>query len=99
MPIPEKKITIETHEVWVIRRPKNAARGWCSRCRAEVFLLTADETSRLTGESVRAIFRRIELNQIHFLESPSGGVLLCLPSVMAERPHGELPTGQIKGPT
>lgn len=99
MPIPEKKITIETHEVWVIRRPKTAAHGWCSCCAAEVSLLTADEASRLMGESVRAIFRRIELNQFHFLESPSGGILLCLPSVMAERPYLELPVSQIEGPT
>lgn len=87
MPIKQKKITIETREVWVIRRPKTEARGangWCVLCAAEVEFLTADEASRLTGESVREIFRRIELSQLHFLESPAGGILICLPSLMAD---------------
>lgn len=87
MPIKRKKITIETREVWIVRRPKTATHktsGWCETCAAEVELVTADEASRLTGQSVRAIFRQIELTQLHFLESPSGGILLCLASLMTD---------------
>ena len=87
MPIKQKKITIETHEVWVIRRPKSEARpvnGWCALCSAVVELVTADEASLLAGVSIRELFRRIELSQFHFLESPTGGIWLCLPSLMAD---------------
>ncbi len=88
MPIKQKKITIETREVWVIRRPKSVAcpvNGWCALCSAVVELVTADEASLLVGVSIRELFRRIELSQLHFLESPTGGILLCLPSLMADR--------------
>jgi hypothetical protein len=84
MPIKQKKITIETREIWVIRRQKKAAHGWCVVCGVEVELVTADEASRLTGASVRAIFRQIELSQLHFVESPEGGILICLPSLLAD---------------
>ena len=50
-----KIVTIETHEVWVIRRPKSEARGWCDRCATEVELLTADEASRLLSQVKRIV--------------------------------------------
>lgn len=78
-----KIITTETHEVWVIRRPKKQASGWCEKCEAMVELLTADEAARLTGSSVRAIFRQLELDQFHFRESVAGEISFCLPSVLA----------------
>lgn len=93
MPIKRKKITIETREVWIVHRPKTAAHRsseWCVVCAAEVELVTAEAASRLTGQSVREIFRRIELAQLHFLESPTGGVLLCLPSLLADHFGGKL---------
>lgn len=88
--MPKKKtITIETHEVLVIRRPKKEARGWCEQCAAEVELLTADEASRLTGRSLREIFRRIELAQFHFWESSAGGILLCRASLPVREVHSD----------
>lgn len=80
------KIRIETHEVWTIRRPKNVARaasGWCVSCSAEADFLTTEEASQVIRQSLREIFRRIELSQLHFLESTTGGILICLPSLMA----------------
>lgn len=82
----QKTITTETREVWIIRRPKKQASSWCEKCAAMVELLTADEAARLTGFSVRAIFRQVELDQLHFWESETGGILLCLPSVNVLRP-------------
>ena len=79
----KKTITIETHEVLVIRRPKKQASGWCDKCAAIVELLTADQAAQMKGVSVRVIFRQIELDQFHFWESEAGGILLCLPSVLA----------------
>ena len=78
-------ITTETQEVWIFRRPKTHARGWCERCSTEVELLTADEAAQVAGTAVRAIFRKIELEQLHFLESATGGILICLPSLLADQ--------------
>ncbi|HQR36444.1 MAG TPA: hypothetical protein PLK30_27210 [Blastocatellia bacterium] len=84
-------ITTETHEVWVYRRPKKQVRGWCETCSAEVELLTADEAARLTGGSLRGIFRQIELDQLHFQEAPTGEISICLPSLLAGQPYLEMP--------
>ena len=81
----EKKteITIETSETWIIRRPQHATEGWCSSCNARVELVTPEEAALLAGIGLRQIFRRIEQAQLHFLEPPAGGVLICLPSLSA----------------
>lgn len=82
----KKTLTIKTHEVLVIRRPKKEVRGWCDRCAAGVELLTADEASRLTGKSLREIFRHIELGQLHFQECPAGGISICRTSLLPDQP-------------
>ncbi|HMY72946.1 MAG TPA: hypothetical protein PLQ88_14105 [Blastocatellia bacterium] len=82
----EKKteIKIETREIWTIRRAQPARHGWCFSCNARVELVTPEEASLVTGTGLRQIFRQIEQAQIHFLETPAGGVLLCLPSLVAK---------------
>lgn len=78
-----KVITTETHEVWVVRRPKTQVSGWCEKCEATVEMVTVDEAARLTGSSLRVIFRQLELDQFHFRESAAGEILFCLPSMLA----------------
>lgn len=79
----EKKteVTIETREIWTIRRAQPARQGWCFSCSALVELVTPEEASLITSTGLRQIFRQIEQAQIHFLETPAGGVMLCLPSL------------------
>lgn len=87
------EITIETHETWIIRRTQpapQAPQGWCSRCDAQATLLTPEDAARLTGSSLRQLFRQIEQAQIHFLETPEGNVWLCLPSLISEEVSDKL---------
>ena len=85
MPPQKTEVKIETHETWVIRRLKRTTDGWCQRCARQVVLVTPEEASLITDAGLRQIFRHIELAQFHFLESTSGGILICLPSLLAER--------------
>jgi len=96
----QTKITIETREVWIIRRPDHVVRGWCGRCAAWVEMVTGEEAAHLIGVGVRAIFRWIEQARLHFTETPAGSVMICLPSLLADRPSDplELSAGQTDRP-
>ena len=96
--VPKKtEISIETHETWVIHRLGQCAearaesQAWCQICAAAVELLTPDEAAALTGKSLRQIFRQIEQMQLHFLETPTGKILICLPSLLADAKDGKEP--------
>ncbi len=82
----QTKITIETREVWIIRRPDHAVRAWCGGCAAWVEMVTPEEAAHLTNIGIRLIFRWIEQTRLHFSETPAGSVMICLPSLLADRP-------------
>ena len=73
--------TIETHQVWIIRRQRSSNRPRCSECREQDGMLTPEEAARLTGASTRDIYRRVEAGLIHFMEIPDGGLFVCLASI------------------
>ena len=79
-----KKITVETERLWVVARRGRRAGAWCEACRAEVRMLGVDEAAALAGLGHRDIFRRVEDGHLHFTESPSGTLLICLNSLMDE---------------
>jgi hypothetical protein len=43
----------------------------------QVPLLTPDEAALLAGVSIRILLRRVEAEQIHFLETTDGRLLVC----------------------
>jgi hypothetical protein len=44
-------------------------------------MVTLNEAARITGISERAIFRGVEASMIHFIESESGALLVCVNSL------------------
>lgn len=80
------EVTIETREVWIIRRPDQAVRGWCGGCAALVEMVTAEEAAHQTSVGIRVIFRWIEQARLHFTETPAGSVMICLPSLLPDGP-------------
>ena len=83
MPAKKTEIKIETREVWIVHRPQHEAQAWCPLCAAQVELLRPEEAAQLIGIGIRLLFRLLEQAQLHFLETPAGGVLICLPSLLA----------------
>lgn len=73
--------TIETHQLWVIRRPRSGSRPRCPECGEQAGMLTPEEAARVTGATTRDIYRRIEAGDIHFRELPHGGLFVCLASI------------------
>jgi hypothetical protein len=77
------EITIEVDHVMMVSRRQRAAGVWCSACGEEVLMLTPDEATSVSRVSTRAIFKMIETEQIHFSETTSGLIRLCLTSLVA----------------
>ena len=49
----------------------------CDACGTEVSWLTPNQVVAVTGTTLREIFRRIERNQVHFIETEPGALLIC----------------------
>jgi len=56
-------------------------RGWCEECRREVTRVTPDEAAALIHVKPRAIYRRLETGELHFVEDGGGAVWICLNSL------------------
>jgi hypothetical protein len=65
----------------VIRSAQSAIDLWCADCAAVVAMVTPERTAQLLGTTPREIYRRIENGELHFAESESGLLLVCLNSL------------------
>ena len=79
-----KKVTVETERLLVISH-YNGAQGWCEGCSATVKMMGPEEAAAFAGLSQRAIFLLIESSQLHFTETPDGGLFICVNSLL-EKP-------------
>jgi hypothetical protein len=74
---------IETHQTWIIREPHVSAPAWCPQCARTVRMVTADEAARLVCQTTRTIFLWVETNRLHYRETPTGALLVCLDSLFS----------------
>ena len=83
------EITIETERLLIISKRNTSALGWCAGCNGQVRLLNAEVASRVAGVSPRAIYRLIETDQLHFIETRDQRLLICVNSLsqMTEALH------------
>ncbi|HEX8652673.1 MAG TPA: hypothetical protein VF708_17795 [Pyrinomonadaceae bacterium] len=78
-------ITIETERVLVVsRRPRPTIEGWCDRCDSMVRMVHASEAAARARVGLREICRRVEADQLHFNETPEGGLFICLNSLLEQ---------------
>jgi hypothetical protein len=94
------EITFEATESVTIRRSAGLVRIACKECEPAGEMVTLDQACALSRIGARAIFREIEAGRLHFQESESGSILICLHSL--ERAAQQIssnpnpPTNQIK---
>jgi hypothetical protein len=81
------EITIETEEALVIRRASGSVQAMCAQCGREVPMLTPEEAAILFRVAVRSIYREIEGGQLHFQETATGSVVVCLDSLRKAVPE------------
>ena len=70
-------VRFETRKRAVVWAQGGGVLAWCARCGAEVLMVTPDEAAALTETSARAIFRRVESGELHFVETDKGALLIC----------------------
>jgi hypothetical protein len=76
------EITVETETIVCLRRRSRAAlTRWCPQCAAEVKLVTPEEAAAQSGLSLRAIYRKVEADRLHFSETADGRLFICLNSL------------------
>jgi hypothetical protein len=77
------EITIEIDEITLVKGAGNAsARVWCPGCAAIVTLVPPERAAAIAGVTVRTINRWVEAEIVHFVETESGLLLLCVNSLM-----------------
>ena len=75
------KLTIEIERVLIIRGGAFEQRGNCEACGEVVRLITVDEAAMLAQVGSRAIYRLIEAEKIHFIETSDELLLICFNSI------------------
>lgn len=76
-------ITTETVEVTTIQRSRRVdVRKYCFECSRQVEMLSIDAAVIVTGIRSLELFRLLESERVHFVESTQGQVLICEPSLM-----------------
>ncbi|MCM3871929.1 MAG: hypothetical protein ND895_14695 [Pyrinomonadaceae bacterium] len=74
-------ITIEKHRWTVVRSCRPSVVAWCERCGGHVRMVTPDQAAELAGTKPRAIYRRVESGDLHFVETGAGTLLICAGSL------------------
>jgi hypothetical protein len=77
------EISVETHEVLILRKRDSSVRAWCFECRAEVRMIPADEAIALTGITMTAMLEMVNAGEIHWVWADVCAPLLCLKSLIA----------------
>jgi hypothetical protein len=75
------EITIEATESVTIRRTAGSVRIACSECDPAGEMVTLEQACALLRVGVRAICREIEIGNLHFQETESGSIFICLRSL------------------
>jgi hypothetical protein len=74
-------VSVETRKVTVVRPATETVEFWCENCRRQVPMFLPEAAARLAQVSPRAIYRLIENNQIHCIETDQGEVFVCARSL------------------
>jgi hypothetical protein len=79
MPIAKRiLITAESRELLIIRRVDNRLlTAFCAICSGEVSFITLDEAVEYAQVPTWELIRKLLLDEIHYLETGSGQILVC----------------------
>ena len=75
------EITVETAEVFVVRRSGRARLLLCQQCSRQVEMVTPEQAMVIAGTNSRTIYRWVEAGKIHYAETPEGFLFICLDSL------------------
>ena len=74
------KLTIETERLLIIREGSPYQCAKCEACADVVPLITVDDAAMLAQVGSRAIYRLVEAEKLHFIETRNELLLICFNS-------------------
>ena len=63
-----------------LRQDRHGILLYCEKCGTKVVMLPVETAAVVTGATPRMLYRWIDEEKLHFIESPDGMVLLCAES-------------------
>jgi hypothetical protein len=80
---------VEIHEFYVIRSASGSLPSLCAECATgDALMISPEQAATIAQVSVRAIYRWVEDNVIHYKEAPGGSITVCVKSL--SRHDGQL---------
>ena len=76
-------IFIETSRQFTIRQSETAEQAFCTRCELPAPMLAVEQAADYFRLSRRRVYRIVERQTVHFAETETGAVLICLESLAA----------------
>ncbi|HEV8487357.1 MAG TPA: hypothetical protein VGV87_27660 [Blastocatellia bacterium] len=75
------RITVETHEVLVIKERGNLYHVWCARCGKQTAVISLNDAC-MSGLTADAAQRQVETGRLHLIEIGGGLSFVCLDSLV-----------------
>ena len=76
------EINIQMERLVIVRSRRSTNMvAWCDGCARLTRMLTVDEAATVARTTSRDIYRRVEADQLHFMETPEGSLFICLNSL------------------
>ena len=74
---------VETSSLSIIRPLGSNVYFWCDGCAAQVPMVTPERAAEMAHSMTRAIYRRVERSEVHFVETAAGELFICCASLKA----------------
>ncbi len=75
------EITVETWEETILRGVDRRVVGRCLQCAGEPVMVTPEKMHQALGVPVREIWRAVDSEGVHFVETERGELLVCIRSL------------------
>ena len=75
------EFVIEINQTVVVSKIDSLVQAWCVDCIAEGQWITPEHAAIISNTDTRSLYRRIEVGEVHFIESTDGPALVCLNSL------------------
>ena len=76
------QLTIETHELLVIKRTTALAQDRCGECGGQIPLIKQEEAAVVAGVNSQTIDAWVEARCVHFMDTAEEGLRICLDSLL-----------------
>ena len=76
------RLTVETHQLLVIKRNRSLTQDYCGECAGQVPLIKLEEAAVVASVSSQTIYAWVEAGCVHFMDTAEEGLRICLDSLL-----------------